>query len=680
MRRFGLPLPYKLLSLTMGVALGIALIGWHDRRQAIRQAEAMPIRTASDLPQAVPHSVGRVSFADEFAAGVKPSAKVAEEIRIGGTQSCLTTPGVPADMRLKEESGVDGIVAAIREVSLTGKLRQPPSLDLSSRDEPIGRESYARSKDANRLTPQSRTVPGIANSRSASADDLQLAASRLNTALTHNIPAESVQQPSAVERVAFWDDRPVLWAPEREDFTAPADRGDRSISQLPLRTVSLPDRPSSVQAASSTPTAHASPLDLAPIPEAALMGPAPTGDETPEPEVHAVRPADWAACKHGFFSDWLPCDPCRSDTPYELPTPSFLAARGIDFGGWIEGGVAVVANRPVDRYNGVVTFVDRNAEPQLNQLWFFLDKPADNQGCGWAWGGHVDFLFGTDARFTQAVDGLESDWNQTHPFYQAALPQFYLDIAYNDWLLRMGHFYTILGYEVVQAPKNFFYTHAYTMQYGEPFTHTGLLLSRKLNDQWAFSLGLHRGNDQFDDTDGQDAVGFLGGVNWNSLNERLALAFALSADEFGPQTQRVIFSTVATWNISSRSQYVFQWDWGNAEDAQGVDSQWYGINQYFFYTINPCWKFGTRLEWFRDTDGTRVTGIGVGNQVAGASFPGDFYEISVGLNWSPRANILVRPELRWDWYEPERSVATFPYDSGDRDDQFLFGCDFILTF
>ncbi len=386
------------------------------------------------------------------------------------------------------------------------------------------------------------------------------------------------------------------------------------------------------------------------------------------------------SCGRGLFSEWLPCDPCRADTPYELPTPGFLASRGVDFGGWIEAGAAVVANRPVDRYNGVVTFADRNAEPQLNQLWFFLDKPTENNGCGWAWGGHVDFLFGTDARFTEAIDGLESDWNQTHPFYQVAMPQFYLDIAYNDWLLRMGHFYTILGYEVVQAPENFFYTHAYTMQYGEPFTHTGMLLSRKLNDQWAFSVGLHRGNDQFDDTDGQDAIGFLGGANWTSRNERLGLAFALSADEFGPQTQRVIFSTVATWNISSRSQYVFQWDWGNAEDANGIDSQWYGINQYFFYTINPCWKFGTRLEWFRDSDGTRVTGIGVGNQVAGASFPGDFYEISVGLNWSPNANILVRPELRWDWYDSDGSVATLPYDSGDRDDQFLFGCDFILKF
>jgi hypothetical protein len=39
--------------------------------------------------------------------------------------------------------------------------------------------------------------------------------------------------------------------------------------------------------------------------------------------------------------------------------------------------------------------------------------------------------------------------------------------------VKVGHFYTLLGYEVVTAPDNFFYSHSYSMQYGEPFTHWG---------------------------------------------------------------------------------------------------------------------------------------------------------------------------------------------------------------
>ena len=53
------------------------------------------------------------------------------------------------------------------------------------------------------------------------------------------------------------------------------------------------------------------------------------------------------------------------------------------------------------------------------------------------------------------------------------MPQLYADFAYNRLTVRLGHFYTIIGYEVVTAPDNFFSSHAYTMQYGEPFTHTG---------------------------------------------------------------------------------------------------------------------------------------------------------------------------------------------------------------
>ncbi|GAB6165712.1 hypothetical protein JCM19992_17120 [Thermostilla marina] len=381
----------------------------------------------------------------------------------------------------------------------------------------------------------------------------------------------------------------------------------------------------------------------------------------------------------GLFSDWLPCNPCRPSDPWKLRTPGFLACRGWEIGGWIDAGISAVANNPADRYNGVVTFNDRDGEGQLNQLWFYLNKDVDTDACGFSYGGRLDFVYGTDARFTQAVDGLEADWDQTEPFYQAALPQFYLDVAYNGWVVRMGHFYTTIGYEVVAAPDNFFYSHAYTMQYGEPFTHTGLLLMRELGGGFAFSAGLQRGNDQFDDTDGLDALGFLGGVSWTSCDERLSVAFNISADEAGPDQPVTIYSLVGNWQVTDNLEYVIQHDWGNQEWANGGSSQWYGLNQYFLYTINDCWKAGMRVEWFHDGDGVRVSGLGVGNQTAG-SFPGDFYEITAGLNWTPHPNLIVRPELRWDWYEADGAVASYPYDAGDLDHQFIFGCDMIVTF
>ncbi|NQT37099.1 MAG: porin [Planctomycetes bacterium] len=373
------------------------------------------------------------------------------------------------------------------------------------------------------------------------------------------------------------------------------------------------------------------------------------------------------------------CGNCGGEA-WTLRQPKALKCRGIEIGGWIDSGVSVVANNPADRYNGVVTFNDRDGEYQMNQFWLFAEKAIDNGGCGWAIGGRVDFVYGTDARFTQAADGLERNWNQTERFYQAALPQFYVDVAYNNLTIRTGHFYTIIGYEVVQAPDNFFYSHAYTMQYGEPFTHTGVLGIYDLSDRVTVTGGVHRGNDQFDDTDGLDALGFLGGVSLNSCDKKKSLAFALSASEDGPGISTTIYSVVGTWKPGRRFTYVLQHDYGQTWDGgRRTLSEWYGLNQYFLYQINNCWSAGVRAEVFRDNNGTRVAGLGDGNLNAGP-FIGNFYEVTAGLNWTPHPNITVRPEARWDWFDADQAGGPGAYDAGDRNSQFLFGCDLIVTY
>ncbi len=403
------------------------------------------------------------------------------------------------------------------------------------------------------------------------------------------------------------------------------------------------------------------------------------------PEKPSASPSDVAACPtcvpQGCESYEKGCGAgCGKNgcEPWTLPQPCVLSKHGISISGWVDQGITFNPQRDSGRYNGVVTFNDRDGEYQMNQLYMVMKRDVNTGGCGWDWGGRVDVLYGTDARFTQAI-GLETQWNQTERFYQLALPQFYLDIGMNDWTLRMGHFYTILGYEVVTAPDNFFYSHAYTMQYGEPFTHTGMLLTRKWTDQISFSGGLHTGNDEFDDNvDGLNTVDFLGGVTWTSEEEALSLAFNLSTSEFGPDTNRTIYSLVAKMKLTERLDYILQHDYGWQYDSTGR-ADWYGLNQYWLYKINACWGAGIRAEWFRDADGTRVTGIGDGNLHTGP-YVGDFYEVTAGLNWKPNKNFTLRPEVRWDWFEGQTAPGSEAPFAGNRNDQFLFGVDMIVTY
>ena len=100
-----------------------------------------------------------------------------------------------------------------------------------------------------------------------------------------------------------------------------------------------------------------------------------------------------------------------------------------------------------------------------------------------------------------------------------------------------------------------------------------------------------------------------------------------------------------------------------------------------YYDINCCWTAGLRCEWFRDDDGTRVAGLDAANRTNAGGFAGDFYEISLGLNYKPDDNWVFRPEVRWDWYSgPDGAGNLRPYDSGTDSSQTTLAFDVIWLF
>jgi len=180
------------------------------------------------------------------------------------------------------------------------------------------------------------------------------------------------------------------------------------------------------------------------------------------------------------------------------------------------------------------------------------------------------------------------------------------------------------------------------------------------------------------------------GLTWNGGDAlSLAMTGCFSPNEpipLGPDagtlTNRNVVTFVANYNITDNLAYVFQNDIGWQHDANaftpGTAAEWYGINQYLFYTLSECWKAGIRAEWFRDDDGARVTGLRPGNTIAGESFAGHFFDVAVGLNWTPTANFIVRPELRYDWFDGDSLGGLRPYADGTRDDQWVAGFDVIF--
>jgi len=370
----------------------------------------------------------------------------------------------------------------------------------------------------------------------------------------------------------------------------------------------------------------------------------------------------------------------------------FSWLSGVRGRGWIDQGFTWNPESPADRFNTPVTFNDRSNDYQLNQLYLILEKPIDPNGCKWDLGGRVDLLWGSDYYFTEAF-GLEmrrdgtQRWNSNSgprgagaALYGLAMPQLYAEVFAPIWQgfsVKMGHFYTIMGYESVMAPENFFYSHSYTFQYGEPFTHTGLMTTFQASRGLVFQAGFHRGWNAWEGVN--DQLSFLGGVHLKSLHERTTYSFTITHGHYDPAGQyaRTAISNVFRYELTPCSSYVVQFDYGNDEggSADG-DASWYGLTNYLYHELSPTTELGMRLEWFHDSDNARVLGIANGTATGM-----DYGEITLGLNWRPLPNLRLRPELRWDTSDVVPPLgATGMFDDFTKKDQFLAAIDMIIHY
>ena len=167
---------------------------------------------------------------------------------------------------------------------------------------------------------------------------------------------------------------------------------------------------------------------------------------------------------------------------------------------------------------------------------------------------------------------------------------------------------------------------------------------------------------------------------------------------------RTLVSTVYTNRLTDRLIYVFQNDnaWqfhanvqpGNVGQQAGT-AQWYSFANYLFWEFSPQWEGGVRLEYFRDNNGYIISAplrneSQLNNPGYWADgFAGTFWELTLGLNWYPNNNWVVRPEIRYDWFSPNASTTPRPYGKplgqaigtgGNQLAQFYAGLDIIWQF
>jgi hypothetical protein len=366
----------------------------------------------------------------------------------------------------------------------------------------------------------------------------------------------------------------------------------------------------------------------------------------------------------------LGCGCCDLGDAWKLQTALCPCEKETTYGGWFQFGYHSHVTGQSQEYGDLLDFNDVPHQVNLHQAWFYAENLADTESCSPDFGYRFDMLYGTDAQKTQAfgnsgapdAQGWDNDWD--HGVYGWAIPQLYAEIGYQDWSVKVGHFFTPLGYEVIPATGNFFYSHALTMFNSEPFTHTGVLGTYKgyedVTVYAGWTLGWDTGFDQY-----RGGNNWLGGVtlqatddvSFTYLNTAGNFGFR-SADEFGYS-----HSIVSVVDLSEKMKYVFQSDLVDTEGFLGDEDQEghdVGVNQYLFYTMNDCWGLGGRMEWWK----SNTSSYNFGESTS-------YYEITGGINYKAHANVIVRPEIRYDWT---------PTDTDEDYDRAIFGVDVICTY
>jgi hypothetical protein len=356
-----------------------------------------------------------------------------------------------------------------------------------------------------------------------------------------------------------------------------------------------------------------------------------------------------------------------------------LDRNKINAGGHIEGSWTYNFNDPnTDVNNGRVFDFEHN-DPTLNQLDVFFEKKVDASKHNFDFGGKVEAMWGSDAGLIHA-NGL-TDWydGPRNPENQLDLTQLYVDIGVpvgNGLLLRIGKFVTICGQEVIDPEGNSLFSHSFMFGFAIPFTHTGILGSYNLSDDWAIMAGITRGWDQaFEDNN--SAIDFLGAIKWAQSKDTTFILNVTAGPERADNNDdwRILLDLVASHTVSDQLAIAVNADFAWEDNAAigGDTAYWYGIAGYAGFKISPEIGLNGRIEWFHDDGGSRLGIDGL-----------NLYELTVGLNIKPFAKdrwgqyLQIRPEVRFDLSSDDVFGDRDTFGRFSDDNQFTFGVDVIF--
>ncbi len=404
--------------------------------------------------------------------------------------------------------------------------------------------------------------------------------------------------------------------------------------------------------------------------------------------------------------------PAEAPAPAAEEKPTGLMIGPIKLNAQFQAGFNVNPMRPADGLNFGQLFTDHANQATINQVLLTASKALDPKDPDYQWGMKLQFMYGSDARYTQFLGEL----NRVIPDqrYQFDVVEANLQL-HVPWLteggidFKLGQYATPVGYETIDPSTNPFYSHSYIFQFGLPFKHTGALAVTHVNSTLDVYTGIDTGaNTTFGPLgDNNGAVGTVFGFGLNLMEGNLTI---LALSHLGPeQATRVLsplgFNANGTWRsfndvvitYKGIEKFTLVTDFNWVRDSFGVANRpvnGFGVAQYVSYALTDTIALNARGEVWRDDNNFFVAAFPTNNGfvrfqqglsptpvIAAPCCNTTYGSLTLGMTWKPEVPapvgaLMVRPEIRWD----HAFTGNKPFNAQRDNNAFTFGADVVISF
>ncbi len=314
--------------------------------------------------------------------------------------------------------------------------------------------------------------------------------------------------------------------------------------------------------------------------------------------------------------------------------------------------------------------------------------------------------FVTKLDFGKVARGIASDWdgdgtvgNVSEEDNDFELEEAY--VTYNfpglpELGLKAGKFVTLLGAEVVEAPRNYNISRSLAYSWAIPIEHTGVLASYAFVPEVSLTMGMVNGwNNVIDSNDGKSFLGSLSYMPCEQFSIALNGVYGPEQPDnedvqLGPAggSKRGVLDVVMTAKPVEDLVFSLNYDYGTESKlnrgpdpvvGSGNKAEWNAVSAIVAYELRELLPvpigLAIRGEYFDDSDGVRLT------QGTSGVLPGHYqnaWEVTSTFKVVIAKGLEFRTEYRYD----STAYDLFDYKRGraNTDDQHTIAGELSYVF